>query len=382
MNTRLHYFRLRTLPFRLLAAGMTAMIFLGPVMAAERAPAPGADLQSAYEESAHDARLSDDLDPAYELLGIAETAHMQNFPQIAAKAATAFADLVKRATIKALKTGGTMAEDTLDQFVDLRFVARSANLPLPQAALDEAMTSLFPTVSTALQRKIDDAGTWDDKLKYATDLGDLQASATQILKDDVARELGEAFDRKTAVLETQAAQETDEAARTLMQEGLARARKSREDRVADATANNINVVAALLQNQTDKSFEGGGRQRGDMIEIPEDLAAGVGSCIETGFTGKSDPAVMRDLELNCINSGRVPAQGRCPTANLSFLCYGATPSAEKMTYVYRGTPDELYFQHKCSPENVVRGDQVPPTGAAFRRSNVALAFTCAPSGAE
>lgn len=365
------------MPFRLLAAGVTAMIFFGPVLAADKAAAPGADLQSAYEDAAHDARLSDELDPAYELLGIAETAHMQNFPQVAAKAATAFADLVKRATIKALKTGGTVLEDTLDQFVDLRFVARSANLPLPQAALDDAMTSLFPTASTALQRKIDDAGPWDDKLKFANDLGDLQASATQILKDDIAGNIGEAFDRKTAELETLAAEEPDETERTRMQEGLAKTRKSRVDRIVDANVNNMNVVAALLQGEADKSFDGGGRQRGE-VEVPEDMQAGIGSCIETGLTGKQDPITMRNLQLDCINSGRVPAQGRCPIENLSFLCYGATPNTEKMTYVYRGTPDELYFQHKCSPANVLKADQVPPSGASFRTAAAALAFTCAP----
>ncbi|MBY0510804.1 MAG: hypothetical protein K2P94_11735 [Rhodospirillaceae bacterium] len=381
MNTRPQNFRLGNIPFRLLAAGMTAMIFFGPVLAADNAAAPGADLQSAYEDAAHDARLSDDLDPAYELLGIAETAHMQNFPQVAAKAATAFADLVKRATIKALKTGGSVLEDTLDQFVDLRFVARSANLPLPQAALDDAMTSLFPTVSAALQRKIDDAGPWDDKLKYATDLGDLQASATQILKEDIAGDIGEAFDRKTAQLETLAAEESDEAERIRMQEGLAKARKSRVDRIVDANVNNMNVVAALLQSEMDKSFDGGARQRGE-VEVPEDMQAGVGSCIETGLTGKQDPIVMRGLQLDCINSGRLPTQGRCPTENLSFLCYGATPSMEKMTYVYRGTPDELYFQHKCSAANVLKADQVPPSGASFRTANAALAFTCAPPAAE
>jgi hypothetical protein len=369
------------MPFRLLTAGMTAMILFGPVLAADKAAAPGADLQSAYEDAAHDARLSDDLDPAYELLGIAETAHMQNFPQIAAKAATAFADLVKRATTKALKTGGTVLEDTLDQFVDLRFVARSANLPLPQAALDDAMTSLFPTASTTLQRKIDDAGPWDDKLKHANDLGDLQASATQILKEDIAADIGKAFDLKTAQLETLIAQEQDEAERTRMQEGLAKTRQSRVDRIVDANVNNMNVVAALLQNEADKSFDGGARQRGEM-DVPEDMQAGTGSCIETGFTGKQDPIVMRNLQLDCINSGRLPTQGRCPTDNLAFLCYGATPSTEKMTYVYRGTPDELYFQHKCSPANVLKADDVPPSGAAFRTANAVLAFTCAPPGSE
>lgn len=155
-----------------------------------------ADLRAAFREAARDAKTRDDLDPGYELLGIAETAQQQNLPQIAAEAATAFADLVKRAAAKALRTGGSAAEDTLDQFVDLRFMARTANLPLPQAALDDAMASLFPPVAAAVQRKFEEAPDWSAKLTFADDLADLQASATQIMKEDIAKEMGEAFDKK------------------------------------------------------------------------------------------------------------------------------------------------------------------------------------------
>jgi hypothetical protein len=365
------------MPLRLFVVGVTAMAFLSPLYAADPASGVSADLQSAYEEAAHDARLSDDLDPAYELLGIAETAHMQSFPQVAAKAATAFADLVKRAATKALKTGGTPAEDALDQFVDLRVVARSANLPLPQAALDEAMASLFPTVSTGLQQKIDDAGSWADKLEYTQDLGDLQASATQILKQDLASEIGAAFDQKTAALQEFAARETDADERTRMEEGLARVRKSREDRVADANINNINVVAALMQSETAKAFGGGARDSEDEAS-PQEMAVGVGSCIETGFTGQQDPAFVQNMKLDCFNSGRLPAQGRCSTTNLAFLCYDDSPGHEKLTYVYRNTPDEIYFQRTCSPDKLLRADKVPPSGAPFRAANAVLGFTCAP----
>lgn len=388
MNTRLQKFRIRELVFRLLTAGVTAVIFLGPLAAASSGAAPdaAADLQGAYEDAAHDAKLSDDLDPAYELLGIAETAQMQNFPQIAAKAATAFADLVKRATVKALKTdgsktNGSTTEDTLDQFVDLRFVARSANLPLPQAALDEAMASLFPRVSTALQRKIDDAGPWADKLKYVDDLGDLQASATQILKEDVAHDIGAAFELKMAQLETFAGQETDADERARLMEGLAKVRKSRASRIVDANVNNIEVVAALLRSDAEKSIDDGSHARSEM-NVPEDMAAGVGSCIETGFTGTQDPLQMHSMKLDCVNSGRLPTEGRCSTANLSFLCYNAAPGGEKMTYVYRGTPDEVYFQHKCGADNILKPDKIPASGASFRTANAVLGFTCAPPGAE
>lgn len=384
MNIRLQKFRIRELMFRLLAAGVTAAVFIGPLAATSRGAAPDAtaDLLGAYEDAAHDAKLSDDLDPTYELLGIAETAQMQNFPQIAAKAATAFADLVKRATVKALKTDGSKTgvsttEDTLDQFVDLRFVARSANLPLPQAALDEAMASLFPRVSAGLQRKIDETGPWPDKLKYVDELGDLQASATQILKEDVAHDIGAAFELKMAQLETFVGQEPNDDERGRLMEGLAKVRKSRASRIVDANVNNIDVVAALLRSDAEKSVDDRSRTRSEM-NVPEDLAAGVGSCIETGFTGKQDPLQVRSMKLDCINSGRLPAEGHCPTANLSFLCYDAAPGGEKVTYVYRGTPDEAYFQHKCSADNILKPEKVPASGGSFRTANAVLGFTCAP----
>lgn len=387
-NAELPTRRRHLLSARLLMLGMIGglsalMLSLNPACAAgnQNAPDAAASLRIAFREAAREAKISDALDPAYELLGIAGSAQQYSLPQIAADAATAFADLVKRATAKALKTGGSATEDTLDQFVDLRFMARTANLPLPQAALDDAMTSLFPLVSAATQQKIDTAATWAEKLRCAGDLADQQASATQILKDDLARDIGAAFDQKTAQLETLAAAEADPAERARMLEGLAKTRQSRDVRIVDANANNMNVVAALMQNQGGAVTEGGTRAPSE-VDVPEELAAGTQSCIETGFTGKQDPVLLRSLQVTCINSGRLPAQDRCPTSNLAFLCYGAAPGTERMTYVYRSTPEELYFQHKCGADKLVKADQVPAAGAAFRGSNVSLGFTCAPPAGQ
>ncbi len=336
-----------------------------------------ADLRAAFREAARDAKTRDDLDPGYELLGIAETAQQQNLPQIAAEAATAFADLVKRAAAKALRTGGSAAEDTLDQFVDLRFMARTANLPLPQAALDDAMASLFPPVAAAVQRKFEEAPDWSAKLTFADDLADLQASATQIMKEDIAKEMGEAFDKKAAQLETAAQEAADAEERARRLEALAKTRKSRDDRIVDANANNINIVAALMHSQSARTADAGSRAPSE-VDVPEELAAGTRSCIETAFTGKQDPAVLRSLQVSCINSGRLPTQNRCSTSNLAFLCYDAAPGGEKMTYVYRGTPEELYFQRRCGSDRLVKGDQVSSNGAPFRTNNAVLAFVCAP----
>ncbi len=358
------------------------MLVFGAASAAEN-PGAGdaaASLRNAFREAQREASTGDDLDPAYELLGIAEAAQQQDLPQLAMQAASAFADLVKRTTAKVLKIGGSVIEDTLDQFVDLRFMARTANLPLPQAALDDAMLSLFPPVAAAVQRKVDEAGTWADKLKFADDLAGLQASAAQIMKQDLARDLGAAFDLKTAQLEAVATQEQDATVRDGMLADLVNARKSRDDRVVDANANNINVVAALMANPGGRTSDAGSRAP-SAADVPEELAAGTHSCIETGFTAKQDSAQLRSLQSTCLNSGRFAVQGRCSTNNLAFLCYDAAPGGEKMTYVYRGTPEELYFQRKCSPDKLVPAGDVPTSGATFRASNAVLGFTCAPPAA-
>ena len=231
----------------LAALSLAATLTFCPAAAADKATAEG--LRSAFLEAARDAKLTDELDPAYELLGIAEAAQQQDIPQLAAEAAGSFADLVKRAAAKALKTGGALAEVTLDQFVDLRFMARTANLTLPQSALDDAMTKLFPSVRTSLETKFNQAAEWAGKRAAADELADLQASATQLMNDDLAGDMGAAFDRKTAELETLAGQAEDEETRTQMHDALAESRKLRDDRVADAKTNNINAVAALMQNQ-------------------------------------------------------------------------------------------------------------------------------------
>jgi hypothetical protein len=245
------------------------------------------------------------------------------------------------------------------------------------------MTSLFPTVTDTLKHKVDTAGTFADKLKYVDTLGDLQASATQIMKEDAAHDISAAFDQKIAQLEGMARDQTNAEAREQMTESLAKTRHTREERMADARANNLNVVAELLRNETDKSFDGGigGRNHAETAES-ENMTAGVNSCIETGFTGQQDPTLLRSMKLDCINSGRLPAEGRCSTRNLSFLCYDDAAGTEKLTYVYRGTPDEEYFEHKCDANRVVKADKVPSSGALFRKANAVLGFTCAPPSAE
>jgi hypothetical protein len=89
--------------------------------------------------------------------------------------------------------------------------------------------------------------------------------------------------------------------------------------------------------------------------------------------------LLRTIQVNCINSGRLPAQARCSTANLAFLCHGDAPGGERMTYVYRNTPEEIYFKRRCAAESIVAPDTVPASGATFRSPETTLAFVCAPS---
>jgi len=358
---------------RLLAAGLAVIVLSTSVIAAEN---DAADLRAAFTEAARTSKSSDDLDPGYELLGIAETAQKRGLTQLAEQAGTAFAELVKRASTRALKAGGAAAEDALGQFVDLRFMAKSAGLPLPQSALDDAMTTLFPPVTAAIQKRFDQAAEWDNKLQAAEDLAELQASATQVMNETQAGKIGAGFNDRAAQLEQLAGADTNAETRTAMLTELERARKSRDDRVIDAKANNLNVVAALLAGKT--GTDAGFRAPSE-VDVPEELAAGTRSCIETGFSGKQDPVLLRTMQVNCINSGRLPAQGRCPITDLSFLCYDAAPGGEKMTFVYRGTPEELYFQRKCGQGKLMRADEIPAGGASFRATNLALAFTCAPA---
>lgn len=238
----------------LAALSIAATLALNPVLAADKAAAEA--LRSAFRDAARDAKAGDELDPAYELLGIAEAAQQQELPQIAAEAAAAFADLVRRAAAGALKAGGSLAEDTLDQFVDLRFMARSANLTLPQAALDDSMAKLFPMVTASLQAKFDRTESWEEKRAVAEEIADLQASATQVMNESLASAMGDAFECKAAALEALAEGAEDAAARAEMREAIAETRKLRDERVADAKANNINAVAALIQSQRERGEDG------------------------------------------------------------------------------------------------------------------------------
>jgi hypothetical protein len=203
-----------------------------------------AELQRALDSATREARTADNLDPAYQLLTLADTAQQFRAPQIAAGAGVAFSDLVARTTAAALKRPA-MARDALDQFVDLRSAAFSSSEA--QAALDKAMGALFPAVAGSLEQAIAGTPNWDDKLVKLADLGQLQASATQVKMVALASGIGTAFDTHIAALRAATETEGDAGLRERRRESVEEALRARAEHVQDAAANNVDVLARRIQ---------------------------------------------------------------------------------------------------------------------------------------
>jgi hypothetical protein len=205
-----------------------------------------AGLQRALDMAARDAKNADTLDPAYQLLSLADTAQQLHAAQVVAGAGAAVSALVERNTAVGLKNPGTTGRDTLDQFVDLRSAAYSA--PEAQVALDKGMALLFPAVVAALEQSIAASPNWDDKLAKTSDLAQLQASATQVKMSQVAAGIGAAFDARIAALNAANDSENDAALREKRKQALDDVLKTRSDHLADAAANNIDVMASRMQD--------------------------------------------------------------------------------------------------------------------------------------
>ena len=359
--------RSRTCSLALAAIGLLFLI-APPALAQRGEPVQAnVELQHAFDAAQTSARASDSLDPAYELLGIAGTAQARDIKPLAPNAAAAFVDLVQRATAAAQRKRGSAARDTLDQLVDLRFLAKSEEIQPAMKALDAAMRVLFPEVSEALQKSIDTAKDWDERLSLLNELASLQGSAVQVMMNDVAATIGAAFDARVATLDKIASQDADDAERARKLGGLAEAKRTRTEQTADAAANNVDAVAAHLKS--------GGKERGRSMD------AGVSSCVETGYRSKQlAQKNQADHDRACVDSGRVPSAGaRCPVANVSLACYGRVADGESITYVYSNTPEEAATQKSCAAADQLPANRIPASGAAFRSKDVSLAFVCAPS---
>jgi hypothetical protein len=380
---------LRFPPLRV--AGFTPTVVVFGVLLSAGAPAHAqmpnptsqTEFKQAYESAMADAQGSDSLDPAYELLGVAGNAHIQNLNDMANKAAEAFASLIQRATLAAHRKGGGYLQDTLDQMAELRFTAETTRLPRTTEALDNALRTLFPAVAHTIEQRADTAATWDEEITALHDLVNLEASATQLKLADVVKPISMAVDTRVASMESAAGSDADTDARTKKLGEIADFKHTRTDQLREAAANDVNTVAHQIETGDE---EGGRRQVKSEDGGPgsEDLLEAEGSCVETGFripdsAPPPDADTHRAQQRECINSDRVPVNGRCSTDNLSLVCYTRIQDGERITYAYRGTAAEAYLRQACPAEDLVPGVKVPKTGAAFRAPDIQLAFVCAPS---
>ena len=253
---RLHiHLSLRLRP-TLIAMTACAVMLSAPAIAADARKGVDptvAELQHALDAATREARVADNLDPAYELLTLADTAQQFRAPQIVAGAGAAFRDLVVRTTATVLKHP-PLARDALDQFVDLRSAAFSS--PEAQTALDKAMGTLFPAVVGNLEQSLANTVSWDDKLAKTVDLGQLQASATQVKMAALASGIGTAFDAHITALRSAADNETDAALREKRRGSVDDAVRARADHVKDAAANNVDVLASRIQASPDEGQPG------------------------------------------------------------------------------------------------------------------------------
>ena len=195
--------------------------------------------------------------------------------------------------------------------------------------------------------------------------------------NDIASAVAAAFDAKVAALDKRASQDSDDAERARKLGTLAEAKRSRTEQLADARTNNVDAVAAQL-----KGSKGEESTRGPSSPDSQNIA-GDTSCVETGYRTKPLADKYRPShDRECASSGRVSATAHCPTANLSLTCYGRIPDGEKITYVYRNTPEEAYFRKACPESDTIPAAKVPPGGAPFRAKDINLAFSCAPISAD
>jgi len=386
-----------SLPQLFLRIGFVVAALFAVIAAASAQPndqaESAADFKRAYDSAIADAKGNTTLDPAYELLGVAGNARQRNLTDMTAGAANAFADLIQRVTANAAKKGGSTAQDTLDQLVDLRFFAGTTQIEKTTTALDAAMRGLFPVVITIIETHAA-APNWEDKINALRDLASLQASATQVLLGDIATQVGTAFDTRAAAAETQANADEDNAERARKLGALNELKRSRDDQVKDAAVNNVNTVAQQMEASGRTAGSGPLQQSEAGADVPADLIEGEGSCIETGYQiaraagtagqriAPTDPDLRRVHDRDCVNSGRVPSTGRCSTVNLSLVCYARLPDGEKISYAYTGTPSESYFRKNCTPSDLVPAAKIPKTGPTFRNPDIKLAFVCAPAGSD
>lgn len=335
--------------------------------AAERAR-----LQGALEAAQANVFGVNGLDAAYELLAVTDAATRSGAADVATQSGASLLSVIERATASSETAGGSAAQDSIDQLLDLKFSAGSSGLEAIVGAIDIAMQRLMTVAEAAQVATIESNGDWDARIDALTALGDLQASAAQANLAADAERIGRAFDRAFATVSEDAHNVTG-SDRVVALNAI---RTGRDERLADAASNNVQTVAAELraaEQSADDDIDLAGAS--DLDAAMEDS-----TCVETGLTEASQGRGLEAIERDCMLSGHTTSAARCTTRNLSFVCYKADAGGESLTYVYRGTPEEDDLRIACGTGNILESMSVPVDGAPYRSANTRHALTCAPIG--
>jgi hypothetical protein len=343
------------------------------------------ELRASLESAKRQAAESEGLDAAYELVGIAEAAQNGGAQDLTSETVGLLNSVLDRATQSALSASIEDAQDTLDQLVDLSFFARTSKVTGADAVLQRSLRTLFPKivndVRAALGLGNNRFESWQKTLSDLGVLGELQASALLMMLDDVAAQIGAAYDVEAARLESLMQQMSNDEQRTRAAADLTERRKIREEQLADAKANNLATVAAEMSKP--------GRARPedeDSAEAADAYGEIAMTCVETGviapdgMTSNWDGLleIVTKLEEECVLSGRVPTESRCPGRDLSFICREPLDEkTEQLTYVYKGTREETSMREACKGERV-GSSAVAASGASFKNTAMRRILSCAP----
>ena len=361
-------------------AWLTAVVagWLSPgIVAAADLDAGGLQqLTASYDEAMANAGDGGQLDAAYELLAVVESATAAGGTELAARASDGLIGLVNRAGRAANDLPAAAAQDSIDQLLDLKFSAGSSGLDRILAAIDSAMMPLIGRAHDGLSAVIKGDEDFETRLNALAALGDLEASSAQANLTDAATTIGRSFDEGFSAV-SEDAHSVDGVDRIAALEAV---RATRDERLTDAVTNNVKSVAEEIRAAEltgDPSAE-----EAEADGLGEDYEAFVESatCTETGTAGPAPGPLTDALTRACVLSGNTTASARCPTRDLSFVCYRKDAAAESIVYVYRNTPEEEMMRFDCAEADMLDSSLIPEAGAPFRGDGVTLALTCAPLG--
>lgn len=369
---------------------MTALFsrFVFPLLLVSLAAPVGADtpslkdLRDSLANARREAQQAPGLDAAYELVGLADAAQQQNAAEIASEATTLLNTVLTRASEAAMTASIPEAHDAVDQLVDLSFFARTSQVTGADATLQKSLRALLPKVAQDVRAEMAGAGTnaatWPTALTHLTTLGELQAAATLTMLSDLAQAIGRDFDSEAAKLEALARK--DARADELLADVKA-ARTGRDSQLAEAKANDLAAVAAEISGPgrggRDRAADGSSGGDADVDH----------TCTETGVLDQegnmyANQSEVAKLEEECINSGRLPTEDRCPAPNRVYACRESlSPTMERLIYVYRGTPEERMVKSGCKGD-ILEPGQLSGKTPAFKNTAMRRVVTCMPLGED